>query len=123
MARFEIVALVVPLPFWPASPMKNTRKPVVALVEPPFTVILLLPPSILVLLPRMSGSSLFRVMVWPAIVLENVICVRGLALAKVMASRNDVCVWPNVSALVSTVQELAPQAAPAGVAPATASAL
>jgi hypothetical protein len=52
-------------------------------------VMWLAPPSITVLSPRMSGSSEASVIVWPAMEFENVMVVPGLALAKLIASRNE----------------------------------
>jgi hypothetical protein len=57
MVRFRIAAVVVVGRLNPAPPMKNTRTPGVALVDPPSTVMLLLPPLILVLLPRIAHDQ------------------------------------------------------------------
>src|SRR5271157_4276981 len=87
------------------------------LVEPPLTVMLFAPPSIFVLLPRMSGSSLVNVIVLMAIVFENVIVVPGLALAKVMASRSVGLPLPfTVSALLVTTHDVPAHCASAGPA-------
>src|SRR5258708_13529411 len=83
-------------------------------------VTLLLPPLMVVLLPRMSGSSLVSVMVEPAIAFENVMVVPGLALAKVMASRSEGLALPfTVSALLVTVQDVPAHCASAAGAKAT----
>ncbi len=89
------VTVVAAWPFiaCPALPTKNTRWPVAALVEPPLTVMLFAPPSMRVLLPRISGNSLRpelpMVIVPFASVFAKVIIVPGLPLAWMIASRSD----------------------------------